>query len=73
MLKSFPTIFTVIGCPKKSDFDQYYLIICHILENRQIISQNLSKSAFLGHPMTVKMVGKDFSIHSYANQTHFVS
>jgi hypothetical protein len=25
MLKSFPIIFTVIGCPKKSDLDHYYL------------------------------------------------
>ena len=50
MLKSFPTIFTVIGCPKKSDFDHYYLIICHILENRRIISQKWSKSDFFGTP-----------------------
>ena len=33
---------------------------------------NRSFSIFLGHPVKVKMATKDFSIHSWTNEKHFV-
>jgi hypothetical protein len=49
------------------------LISVPVFSRYGILSENkLQKSDFLGHPIPVKMVGNDFSIHSWNNQTHFV-
>jgi hypothetical protein len=72
MLKLFPTIFTIIGCPKKSDFDQFCLRNEHVFQVMANYQTKWSKSDFFGTPYDGKNGWKQLK-HTFLDQpTHIL-